>query len=82
MNFTSLKTTSLNTNNFRLFRSTIDRKLFAVHLVDTDENSLMVCTDGLTFDEAQDALESYKEFSFVNIEEVPETSATIQSLHE
>lgn len=73
---TSIATPAFTTvnNSFRLFRSSIDQKLFAVHLVDSDENSLMVCTDGLTFDQAQDALEDYLGLSFVKTEESVETA--------
>ena len=54
-----------STLEFRIFRSTIDRKLFAVHQVDFDENSKCEMLDGLTFDEAKEALEDYKKISMV-----------------
>jgi hypothetical protein len=63
-------------NNFRLFRSTTDRKLFALHLVNKDESTKLIIQDGLTFEEAQDALEYYSKLTIVDIEEVIEYSKT------
>lgn len=43
--------------NFRIFRSSSDRKLFAIHAVDKDENSLQIIKDNLQFDVASDMMQ-------------------------
>ena len=42
---------------YRIFRSSSDKKLFAVHTVDSKENSLGIVRDFLQFEDASDMLE-------------------------
>lgn len=62
------------TPEFRIFRSTRSRRLFAVHQVDSKENSIALIKDSMAFDEAQETM-----LQLLEIKEVVAVNNTVQS---